>query len=283
MPERSPLNPDPDELAAAWRAVVEAEYEQVERLREWHEADYYAPVAHHFVADPRRTDDPLLERLKSVSRPDATWLDIGAGGGRYALALALVSKRVIAIEPSEGMRDVLRAGMDEHGIDNVEIHDLRWPEGAEGIEADFSLAAHVGYDIRDINGFLDAMERSTRERCFAMMMDRAPSGGYVRLWEQVHGEHRYQLPGMRELVMLLLARGATPEITLGERVFREMDEEDIRSNARRRLWVSEGSEKDRALQALLDESFARGIADFQLPSVVTLISWEPSRQGIERA
>jgi 2-polyprenyl-3-methyl-5-hydroxy-6-metoxy-1,4-benzoquinol methylase len=108
VPERSPLNPDPDVLAVAWREQVEAEYEQVERLREWHESDYYAPVAHHFAVDPHRTDDPLLEHLKSISRKDATWLDIGAGGGRFALPLAMASERLIAIEPSEGMRGVLR-------------------------------------------------------------------------------------------------------------------------------------------------------------------------------
>ncbi|HUG16124.1 MAG TPA: methyltransferase domain-containing protein [Thermomicrobiales bacterium] len=277
MPERSPLNPDPDELAVAWRALVEAEYEQVERLREWRNTDYYAPVAHHFAADPHRSDDPLLEHLKSVSRPDATWLDIGAGGGRFALPLALVSERVIAVEPSEGMRNVLRSGMAEHGIVNIDVLDLRWPDGADTAQSDFSLAAHVGYDIRDIGGFLDAMERSTRERCFAMMMDRAPSGGFVRLWEEVHGEHRYQLPGMREFVQLLLARGATPEIQLGQRQNHAMTEEDVRSGARRRLWLEEGSEKDRRLQALLDERLVSGTDDFQLPRVVALAAWEPLR------
>jgi SAM-dependent methyltransferase len=275
--EWSPLNPDPDALAVAWREQVEAEFEQVERLREWHNTDYYAPIAHHFADDPRRTDDPLLERLKAISRPDATWLDIGAGGGRFALPLALASKRVIAIEPSEGMREVLRAGMTEHGIDNIDIRDLRWPEGADTVEADFSLAAHVGYDIRDIGGFIDAMERATRELCCAMMMDRAPSGGYVRLWEEVHGEHRYQLPGMREFVQLLLARGATPEIRLGRRQTHSMDEDDVRAGARRRLWLQEGSEKDRTLQALLDRLLADGSDDFQLPRVVALVTWEPVR------
>jgi SAM-dependent methyltransferase len=275
--EWSPLNPDPDALAVAWREQVEAEFEQVERLREWHNTDYYAPIAHHFADDPRRTDDLLLERLKAISRPDATWLDIGAGGGRFALPLALASKRVIAIEPSEGMRQVLRAGMTEHGIDNIDIRDLRWPEGADTVEADFSLAAHVGYDIRDIGGFIDAMERATRELCCAMMMDRAPSGGYVRLWEEVHGEHRYQLPGMREFVQLLLARGATPEIRLGRRQTHSMDEDDVRAGARRRLWLQEGSEKDRTLQALLDRLLADGSDDFQLPRVVALVTWEPVR------
>ncbi len=276
MTNRSPLNPDPVELGDAWHAQVEAEYEQVERLREWHEQDYYAPIAHHFADDPRRTNDELLNELRRMSNPDATWLDIGAGGGRYALPLALSSKKVIAVDPSEGMLTVLRGSMAEHGIENIEIHHGRWLDVAGDVEADFSLVAHVGYDIREINAFVDGLERATRERCCVMLMDRAPSGGFTRLWEQVHGEYRHQLPGAREFLHLLLARGAMPEVRLTWRHMRPMGEEDIRESARRRLWLSEGSEKDQRLQQLLAE-MPEGIDDFQLPSVIALITWEPMR------
>ena len=272
---RSALHPDPAVLGEAWRELVEAEYEQVERLREWHEQDYYAPIAHHFADDPRRTDDPVLNLLREMSRPNATWVDIGAGGGRYALPLALVSKQVIAIEPSEGMREVLQSGMAQHGIENVEINALRWPEGSDQVSADLSLMAHVGYDIRDINAFLDGTERATRERCVMVMMDRAPSAGFTQLWDDIHGEHRYQLPGFRELGILLLARGATPEIRLVPRSFPPMDDEHIRNDARRRLWLSEGSEKDQRVQRLLDGLLLAGTDSFGYPSVIAVVSWEP--------
>ena len=276
MTNRSPLHPDPVDLGNAWHAQVEAEYEQVERLREWHEQDYYAPIAHHFADDPRRTDDDLLNELLAMSNSDATWLDIGAGGGRYALPLALNNQKVIAVDPSEGMLNVLRGSMAEHGIDNIEIQHGRWLEVAANVEADFSLLAHVGYDIREINAFVDALERATRERCCVMLMDRAPSGGFTRLWEQVHGEYRYQLPGAREFLHLLLARGAMPEVRLTQRQMRPLGADDIRENARRRLWLSEGSEKDQHLQRLLAD-MPQGIDDFQLPSVIALITWEPAR------
>ncbi|HYI15668.1 MAG TPA: class I SAM-dependent methyltransferase [Thermomicrobiales bacterium] len=274
MTNRSLLNPDPIELGNTWREQVEAEYEQVERLREWHESDYYAPIAHHFADDPRRTDDELLNELRAMSNPNATWLDIGAGGGRYALPLALSSRKVIAIDPSEGMLNVLRGSMAEHGIDNIDIHHLRWPEGSDELQADFSLAAHVGYDIRDINGFLDGMDRTTSQRCCVVLMDRAPSGGFTRLWHQIHGEYRHQLPGAREFLHLLLARGAMPEVRLTWRQMRPMGHDDIRESARRRLWLSEGSEKDQHLQRLLAE-MPEGLDDFQLPSVIALITWQP--------
>ncbi len=207
------LRPDPDAMGAEWRDLVTAEREQTERLREWHETDYYRPVAQHFVEDPRRAGDEMLNALRSFCAPDVTWLDVGAGGGRNALPLALLSKRVTAIEPSEAMREVLTGVARDNRIENVEVLPLRWPEGSESIQVDYSLMAHVGYDIVEINPFLDALERSTRKRCFASMMAHAPSSGFETLWQEVHGEPRYTLPAMREFLHLLLARGAVTRRT----------------------------------------------------------------------
>lgn len=273
--KHSSLRPDPVALGEEWERIVVEEYEQVEAVREWRDEDHYRPIAHHFTDAPYRQDDPILNRLRALSRPDATWLDVGAGGGRYALPLALVSKQVHAVDPSAGMRDVLATSKAEHGIENVEQYPFRWPEGSDTLRADFTLAAHVGYDIRPINEFIDGLERATRELCVSLMMDRAPSGGFVRLWEEVHGFPRQQLPAMREFVHLLLARGAALEIELFPRDGREYDEETLREEARRRLWLVEGSEKDRRLQELLTKEVAAGVADYQRPTTIAMIRWRP--------
>ena len=269
------LRPDPVVLGQEWQQIVEAEYEQVERLREWRNTDYYRPIANQFTDDPHRTGDEILDALRALAPADATWLDIGAGGGRYALPLALSSRKVIAVDPSEGMREALRGEIERHGITNIEQHDLRWPEGSETVTADFSLASHVGYDIRDINGFIDGMEQATRELCVVLMMDRAPSGGYERLWQEIHGEPRQRLPAMREFVHLLLARGAAPEIRNFPRDPHEHTPDELRASARRRLWLAEGSEKDRKLQALLDAMPDMKATDFEIPMLIALITWRP--------
>ena len=269
------LRPDPVALGHEWLRIVEEEYEQVEAVREWHDEDHYQPVAHHFVDDPHRTDDEILNRLKEFSSPETTWLDIGAGGGRNALPLALVSKRVIAVDPSAGMRGVLAEQAAQYDITNVELHDYRWPQGSDNVSADISLNAHVGYDIRDINAFVDGLERASRELCIATLMDRSPSGGFIRLWEQIHGFKRQQLPAMREFVHLLLARGTSPEIELFPRSFRPWAEDDLLRSARQRLWLVEGSEKDRKLQQVLEEERAAGLDDYQQPTLIAMIRWRP--------
>src|SRR5436305_2593495 len=97
------LRPTAEEALRAWGARVRANREQVEHFREASPADFYAPIASMFRADPRRQDEPALQALRQLARPDDTVLDIGAGGGRYALPLALATREVVAIEPSEGM------------------------------------------------------------------------------------------------------------------------------------------------------------------------------------
>src|SRR5713101_9456405 len=114
------LRPSASDAARAWAQRVRANREQVDRFREASPADFYAPVAGMFRADPRRRDEPTLEALRALVRPTDTLLDIGAGGGRLALPLALETRQVIAIDPSEGMLNVLREGMAEHHIANLE-------------------------------------------------------------------------------------------------------------------------------------------------------------------
>jgi SAM-dependent methyltransferase len=264
--------------------MVQAEREQVERLREYRDADHYAPIASYFKDDPRRQGDEVLDALLAVSRPDASWLDIGAGGGRYALPLALHSRHVTAVEPSEAMREVLGDGLREHGIGNVEIAPRRWPADAGELRADFSLAAHVGYDLLEINPFIDAMEAATRERCIWLLLDRAPSSGFTDLWQAVHGEPRAPLPALRELLHLLLARGVLPNVRIFPRETPEIAPDDLRASARRRLWLTEGSPKDIRLQALLDDAFRAGGQPADVSSGIGLVSWAPLRPaGARRA
>ena len=150
-------------LEDAWAARVRANREQAERVREVPSGDFYAPVSALFVADPRRTGEPTLEALRSIAGSDETWLDIGAGAGRYALPLALQVRRLIAVEPSPGMRRALRTGIAEHGIANIRVIAGAWPTALDLLgrspAADVSMIAHVGYDIEAIGPFLMGMNK----------------------------------------------------------------------------------------------------------------------------
>jgi len=254
------LRPTAEQALAAWSARVVAESQQVERCREVSDpADYYAPVAGRFRDDPARTDDPVLETLEELSRTEDTWLDIGAGGGRYALPLARRVRQVVAVDPSAAMLDVLREGMREHAIPNIRVVQGRWPAidltagvGCATGAIDVALMAHVGYDIEGIGPFLDAAEATARRSCVAIIAEGAMTTVASLFWADIHGEPRVPLPALPELLALLVARGRLAEVRLVDRqppTFDSFDE--LLATARRQLWLAAGSERDRHLVEVL--------------------------------
>jgi CTP:molybdopterin cytidylyltransferase MocA/SAM-dependent methyltransferase len=278
-------------LAAAWGARVRANRQQVDRHREVPDGpDFYAPVSHHFRADPDRRDDPVLDALVGLARPEETWLDIGAGAGRYALPLARRVAQVVAVDRSPAMLAALAEEAAARGIGNVRIVVGSWPPDADllrtagPLAGDVALIAHVGYDIEEIEPFLAAMERAARRLCVAVLMEAAPAALADPFWPPIHGEERVPLPALPDFLDLLRARRCQPQVTLVDqhrRIFRDL--QDLHGYLRRQLWLAEGSEKDRRLAALLPEAVepadggvrVRGVADVR----VGIVTWRPPPNG----
>lgn len=292
MPSPDHPTPDPEpgpgtlaaRLETAWTGRVLANREQAERLMETQLPDFYAPVTSQFVADPRRTDEPALDVLRASARPDHVWLDIGAGAGRYALPLALKVREVVAVEPSPGMRGGLRAGMSEHGIDNIRIVDGAWPGALEDLgplpAADVALIAHVAYDIEPIWPFVHAMEAAARERCVAILADRSPAAVAEPLWPLIHGEQRVPLPAFPELLEIVRAHGRDTELIRVERAPRTFPTaEALAAHLRRHLFIAARGEKDRRLSALLPDLIAARDDGWVLASQeagsIGILTWSP--------
>src|SRR5918999_5182540 len=110
-----------------WKAMVEAEHAQSERMRaSVPPDDHWQDYAHMFRMDPYRSEDALLNRLREEISPRHTVVDVGAGGGRLALPLALQCQQVVAVEPSPSMASVLLQQAAEYGINNVSLIQARW-------------------------------------------------------------------------------------------------------------------------------------------------------------
>lgn len=267
-------------LADTWGEAVRANREQAERLREAPDqaGDHYAPIAAAFRADPRRSGDPTLTALRGIAQPTDIWLDVGAGAGRFALALAGSVREVIGIEPSTAMRAEFEQIRTEHGIENARILNQRWPTN-DPLRGDVALISHVGYDIEPISAFLDTLERSARRECIAVMFDQAPGNLFHELWPRVHGEPQELLPGLRELLVLLKARGAAPtNLHRSEPRRWSFDSlEDAEAAARRRLWLQADSPKLPALREvltnLLKPATDGGLA-FPTAMTQTIVRWQ---------
>jgi SAM-dependent methyltransferase len=274
------------ELETTWAERVRANRDQVDLVREVPDRDFYAPVSSLFVADPRRTGEEALDALLRLARPDERWLDIGAGAGRYALPLALRVAEVIAVEPSASMRNALRAGKSEHGLDNLTLVGAAWPDAlaelGEPPVADVAFIAHVGYDIEAIGPFLDAMDRAAGRMCVAMLTDQSPASVADPFWPLVHGMERVPLPALPELLELLRARGRHPEVERVERAPRTFDSfEGLATFVRRQLWIDDtGAKEDRFRAALASSARERDDDGWTLASppvgAIGLVTWSPT-------
>jgi CTP:molybdopterin cytidylyltransferase MocA/ubiquinone/menaquinone biosynthesis C-methylase UbiE len=288
-------NPDVDThedlaqvVAAAWGDRVRANREQVERIREVPDgADFYAPVQALFRADPTRTDDPILNDLLDHLRPGETWLDVGAGAGRFALPIARAlddsGGSVVAIDPSGSMLESLREIAEDYDIENVTTVHARWPPARPAdFEADVVLIAHVAYDIEDIEPFVDALETAARRLCVAVLMECQPSSIADACWPPVHGEPRISLPALPDFVELLEARGRQPSVRMLAREPRSFESRDaLVGFLRRQLWIAEDGEKEGKFQDALATLVVKDGEGFglvgQRPLPVGIATWAPRR------
>ncbi len=276
----------------AWSDRVRRNREQVDRFRETPDGpDFYREVSAIFRDDPDRTGDPVLDALRRHARADDTWLDIGAGAGRYALPLARTVREVIALDPSASMLESLRGAMGEHQIGNVVVVEGRWPDAfdtasgplahAGALPVDVALIAHVGYDVEAIGPFVEAMERASRRECLAVLMERSPALLAAPFWPPLHGEERIALPALPALVDLLAARGRRPTVEMVEaRRRRWATRDEVERYVRRQTWVAPGSEKDRRMQELLEQWLVTeddGTVELSVsePLHVGLVAWQP--------
>ncbi|MCC7366083.1 MAG: methyltransferase domain-containing protein [Dehalococcoidia bacterium] len=222
----NPLTPTAEEALAEWARRVDANRDQAEAYREQPAGpDFYAPAAQSFKADPHRTDEPLLDALRVLVQPGETWLDIGAGAGRYALALAVRAKELIAVDPSPGMLQALREQMADYGIANIRVVNALWPP-EEPLGADVAMFSHVSYDIAAIGPFLDAMERSARRLCVAVLLARGRLCE-VRLFARQPMTHTHAEGPLRWLrQQLFIAEGSEKDQKLVEAVQTMVTERD---------------------------------------------------------
>ncbi len=268
-----------------WQRQVKAHHAQSLRAQAGQQpsADFWQPFAPSFQADPRRTGDAVLNRLLRELKPEATLLDVGGGGGRYALPLALRCRHVTVVEPSQSMVQVLQQGTRQADIRNVTAVQAAWEE-ADLPPADLVLCAHVLYGVEDVEPFLRKLHSHATDRVLILMYMDSPQAHLAPLWKPVHGEDRGNLPGLRELLPVLWEMDIYPELEMLEtHGSYEFDtREDAIQEFQRRLYVNPDTEADRRLQqamhaldALLEQTSDGFLLRGGPPRRLGLLSWRP--------
>lgn len=172
------------------------------------------PADHPIMkSDPRRSHEPNMAIMASYVEADDVVLDVGGGGGRYSLPLALRCREVINIDPSDGMLAGFTANARQAGITNARTIRASWPT-ADAPSGTLALAIHVAYLTRDIVAFVRALELAATRRIVMVVGSPPPISRNPELFEMIFGEPSEIAPGHRELVNVLWEMGIEPDVRM---------------------------------------------------------------------
>jgi SAM-dependent methyltransferase len=186
--------------AERWREVIDSRARQMDaayaRLGRT-SADFWDRRARGFHRATKDTiaTDPLFLRLREAVTPRSSVLDVGAGTGRFSLALAPLAQRVTAVEPNAAMLQYLRQDVAAQGLTNITFIPTTWQEAPADLRANIVICSHVLYPIREIEPFLAKLDAATLRTCYLYMRATHFDALTAHLWRHFHGDERCLPPG----------------------------------------------------------------------------------------
>jgi SAM-dependent methyltransferase len=138
-------------------------------------------------------------------------VDVGGGGGRLSLPLALRCREVINVDASESMLAGFAANASEAGITNARAIQASWLE-ADTPRGTLALVNHVTYFARDIVSFVTKLERAANRRVLITVGTPQPPSWSRDLFPPIYGETEAIVPGHVELVNVLWEMGILPDV-----------------------------------------------------------------------
>jgi SAM-dependent methyltransferase len=211
----------PGPAATRWRKLVQARMSEMERLQpgRWAlNADFWDTRAKRFAKRlpvSSVAGDPLYRRLRQATGRRSTVLDVGAGSGRFTVALAPRVAAVTAVDMSAGMLDVCRRQAKKLGVANVTTVHSRW-EDAEVEPADVAFSSYVVTLVPDAARFLAKLDSAATQRAFLYLGAYTADAIMDPLWRHFHGSSRKPGPTYLDAIDVLRELGLKPEVEVVE-------------------------------------------------------------------
>ena len=151
--------------------------------------------------------DPLFLRLKHEVTLQDSVLDVGAGTGRFTIALAPQAKHITAVEPNAAMLAYLQRDAAELQLDNITTVPMNWQDAPTTLSASVVICSHVLYPIEDIVPFLAKLLASTERICYIYMRATQIDEVLGDLWRHFHGTERFLSPSYIHALDVLYEMG----------------------------------------------------------------------------
>lgn len=272
-----------------WNELVTGRLHELERLRPGHaptSPSFWDARADRFAARMRDADadEPLLAPLRAAVGPTDTVVDVGAGTGRFALALAPHVAEVVAVDPSRGMLDRLAEAARERGLTNVRCEHGSW-QAAQVASADVVVCGYVLPVIADVAPFVRRLDATARRRVFVHLSGTTPDVLHAPFWQHFHGGPRAPAPTYLDAVAVLGELGLTPTVQIVETAVRARfaDVEEAVADFRDNLMLADSAEVTAQLTTMLS-TWLVDTGDGRLrPPIATLpaaiLSWPTGPTG----
>lgn len=195
-----------------WNEILNARAQQMDaayaRLGR-SSADFWDRRARGYHRSTKDTvaHDPFYLRLRQVLTAQTDILDVGAGTGRFTLALAPYVKHITVVEPNAAMLNYLRQDASEQELTNISYIQTIWQDAPDDLQADIVICSHVLYPIRDIVPFLTKLQAATRDTCYIYMRATHIDALTADIWRHFHGEERRLPPGYISALDVLYEMG----------------------------------------------------------------------------
>lgn len=210
--------------------------------------DLFAEVTRSALAAP---PTPTHLRCLEALPEGGSVLDVGAGGGAASLPLAPRPARVVAVDRSAALLEVMSV------LATVELEPVQgsWPQAAADVApADVVVCANVAYDVADLAPFLVALTGRATRRVVLELTAVHPQAWLSPLWQHFWGLERPTGPVAADALDLVReAVGVEPETQTWTRPhpLSEHHQPDQVARVRRRLCLTEAA--DAELARLLPE------------------------------
>jgi SAM-dependent methyltransferase len=200
------------EALERWQVLLDARARQMDaayaRLGRT-SADFWDRRArgyHRSTKETARTD-PFFRRVSSEVTPQTSVLDVGAGTGRFSLALAPLVQHVTSIEPNVSMLGFLQQDAQEAGLTNISYVQSTWQDAPANLHADVVICSHVLYPIRDIEAFLTKLVNATDRTCYIYHRATSIDSLTAPIWRHFHGDDRQNPPAYIHVLDVLFEMG----------------------------------------------------------------------------
>ena len=246
------------ELIQARAAQMDAAYARLGRTS----ADFWDRRARGFHRSTRESaaSDPLYLRLREQVTPENSVLDVGAGTGRFSLALAPLVREVTALEPNASMLNYLSTEIKARGVTNINVLQSSWEDAPADLRADVVICSHVLYPILEIVPFLKKLHAASEQACFISMRANSLDALTAPLWRHFHGDERQQPPGYIHALDVLYELGiyAQVEVVLLPFAFKYPSLRDAEEELLDQLILEDNVQTRQELRGLLENWLIEG-------------------------